>query len=78
MWYAPFNYEDGDLQKIQAPILFIIGAKDQFIPVESMVVMFRLVPEADLAVVPYVDHNFPRTHISEFSELVQGFLKKDS
>ena len=59
------------------PILFIIGAKDQFVPVETMVEMYRLVPSADLAVVPYVDHNFPRTHVSEFSELVRGYLNRD-
>lgn len=77
MWYDPFQYNDEDLSKVKTPIFFIIGAKDQFIPVETMVEMYRLVPNADLAVVPYVDHNFPRSHVSEFSDLVRGFLNRE-
>ena len=53
-----------------------MGARDNAIPVESAVDMFRLVPNADLAIVPNADHYLTRTNINEFSELVMAFLKR--
>lgn len=74
LWLTPFKYTDEDLINIQVPILFVMGARDNAIPVESAVNMFRLVPNADLAIVPNADHYLTRTNINEFSELVMAFL----
>jgi len=76
LWFTPFKYTDEDLINIQVPILFVIGARDNAIPVESAVNMFRLVPNADLAVLPNADHYLTRTNNNEFSELVMAFLKR--
>ena len=76
LWLTPFKYTDEDLINIQVPILFVMGARDNAIPVESAVDMFRLVPNADLAIVPNADHYLTRTNINEFSELVMAFLKR--
>jgi pimeloyl-ACP methyl ester carboxylesterase len=78
LWYTPFKYDDDALINIQDPILFIIGAKDDFIPVETAVALYRMIPNSDLAVLPNADHYIPRTHVKEFSNLVLEFLKRHS
>jgi len=44
LWFTPFKHNDEDLINIKEPILFVIGARDNAIPVEFAVNMFRLVP----------------------------------
>jgi pimeloyl-ACP methyl ester carboxylesterase len=76
VWFTPFKHNDEDLINIKEPILFVIGARDNIIPVESNVNMFRLVPNADLSVLPNADHGLTRTNVDEFSDLVLAFLKR--
>jgi len=77
-WFTPFKYDDDALINIQAPVLFVIGDKDDIIPVETAVAMYRLIPNSDLAVLPNADHYIPRTHVKEFSRLVLEFIKRHS
>ncbi len=77
-WFTPFKYGDDALIKIQAPVLFVIGDKDDLIPVETAVAMYRLLPNSELAVVPNADHYIPRTHVKELSNLVLEFLQRHS
>ena len=74
-WFTPFKYDDDALSKIQVPVLFVIGDRD-FIPVETVVAMYRLVPNSDVAVVPNADHSIPRTQVKQFSSLVLDFIDR--
>ena len=48
---------EADLQKITAPSLLILGDRDGFVmDVEQAVEMYRLMPNAELAVIPNADH----------------------
>ena len=78
MWFTPLNYTDEDFRKISANILIVIGDSDQLIPVEHAVEMYRLIPNAELAVVPNADHSLPRTKIDMFSDTVMEFLNRNS
>ena len=78
LWYRPFKYDDEALINIQAPVLFVIGDKDEYLPVETALAMFRLLPNAELAVLPNAGHRIPRTHGNEFSYLVLEFIKRHS
>jgi pimeloyl-ACP methyl ester carboxylesterase len=49
------DWKPADLQSIQAPSLVLIGDADVIRP-EHAVQMFRLLPQAQLAVLPGVDH----------------------
>jgi len=40
--------------------------------------MYRLIPNAELAVVPNADHSLPRTRIDMFAEIVMEFLIRNS
>ena len=78
LWFTPFKYDDEALVNIQDPILFVIGDKDDIIPVETAVALYRMVPNSDIAVIPNADHYIPRTHVKEFSSLVLEFIKRYS
>ena len=78
LWFTPFKYNDEELINIQVPILFVIGDKDDIIPVETAVALYRLIPNSDLAVLPNADHSITRTHVKEFSNLVLEFIKRHS
>jgi pimeloyl-ACP methyl ester carboxylesterase len=77
-WFTPFKYDDDELINIQAPVLFVIGDRDEDIPVETAVAMHRLTPNSELAVIPNADHYIPRTHVKEFSSLILEFIKRHS
>jgi pimeloyl-ACP methyl ester carboxylesterase len=74
MWWTPLNYTADDFQKIEIPTLILVGDRDQMIPVEEAVEMYRLIPEAELTVVPHSDHSLPRMRAEMFSTIVMDFL----
>jgi pimeloyl-ACP methyl ester carboxylesterase len=78
MWFTPLKYTDEDFRKISTTMLFMIGDRDQFIPVEDVAAMYRLIPNAELAVVPDADHSLPRTKIDVFVDIVREFLIRNS
>jgi len=55
----PHTHPDEDFQKITAPTLVITGDRDQFLPLEHTLALFRMIPGAEFAVVPGVDHFSP-------------------
>jgi pimeloyl-ACP methyl ester carboxylesterase len=71
---SPNPPSDDDLKRITAPTLIIWGDRDQFLPIENAVALYRLIPNAQLAVVPNADHFVSRTRVEYFADLVKGFL----
>jgi pimeloyl-ACP methyl ester carboxylesterase len=65
---------ENDLKQINVPTLIVWGDRDQFLPVEDAVELYRLIPTAQLAVVPNADHFVTRTKVMLFAELVKGFV----
>jgi len=63
-----------DLAAIEAPTLIIWGDRDQFLPVEQAVEVYRALPNAQLAIIPNADHFVTRTHQVQFGQLVTDFL----
>jgi pimeloyl-ACP methyl ester carboxylesterase len=62
------------LKHITVPTLIIWGDRDQFLPVENAVELYRLIPNAQLAVIPHADHFVARTNVKLFAELVKEFI----
>lgn len=52
MWWTPLNYTVADFEKIASPTLVLLGDRDEFTPVEEAVEMYRLIPQAELAIFP--------------------------
>lgn len=51
------NYTQEDLGKIQAPVLVMLGEKDDFIRVEHTEELDRMISNSTLLIVPYAGHN---------------------
>src|ERR687886_184659 len=67
MWLSPLEYAHADLRKITTPALILIGDRDEPVPVEDAVDLYRMIPQAELAVVPGADHLFPLTRPAIFA-----------
>jgi pimeloyl-ACP methyl ester carboxylesterase len=65
---------EDDLKQITVPTLIVWGDRDQFLPVEEAVDVYRLIPNAQLAGVPNADHFVTRTNVAIFAELVKAFI----
>jgi pimeloyl-ACP methyl ester carboxylesterase len=55
MWWRPLDYTQDDLRNITAPTLITLGDRDG-IEVEQIVEMYRLIPNAELGIIPNADH----------------------
>jgi pimeloyl-ACP methyl ester carboxylesterase len=58
MWNAPLGYTPGDFQAITAPALVLLGDRDEFLPIEEAVALYRALPHAELGIVPNSGHGF--------------------
>ena len=72
--YRPLPYSADDYKKIGVPTLLLIGDRDQFIPVEETVELYRMIPNAELAVIPQADHAVARMKAELFADIVLDFL----
>jgi len=71
MWAEPFLYTDDELKKIGEPTLLLAGDRDEWVPVEQAVHMYRTIPKAELAIVPGAGH---RIKTELFDALALDFL----
>jgi pimeloyl-ACP methyl ester carboxylesterase len=81
MWNAPLNYTADDFARVTAPTLVLLGDRDGFVPVEDGVAMYRLLPNAELAVVPAAEHTdfiFSPAKVALLQPLVLDFLLRHS
>lgn len=72
MWLTPLNYSDADLQRITVPTLVALGDRDDAIPVEQAVALYRLLPHAELAVLPNENHGVSPA----FMQIATDFLTR--
>jgi pimeloyl-ACP methyl ester carboxylesterase len=79
MWLAPLNYSSGELEKIGEPCLILVGDRDNLaLPAEQAVELYRMIPHAELAIVPGADHGYPESKPELFTQLVLDFLLRQS
>jgi pimeloyl-ACP methyl ester carboxylesterase len=73
-WAAPLPYTDADLRGVATPTLLLVGDRDEFVPVEDVLAMYRMMPQAELAVVPGASHGFFLDRPTAFTSVVLDFL----
>ncbi len=69
-----FDIKD-QLEKIQAPTLVLIGAKDTLNPMSDSETLRDNIPEATLTIVPECGHQIPMEQPEQFCEDVLAFLQ---
>jgi len=70
LWTRPLDLPAERLATIAAPTLLLTGDRDPFIPLERTVELLRLLPTAELAVVPGAAHAYDE----RFTRLALDFL----
>ena len=78
LWTDASGFPKDRISQIKIPTLVINGDRDQFIPVEETIKLFRLIANAELAVVPNADHFLPLTHPEIFIGVVQDFCDRNN
>lgn len=77
MWLSPLNYSADDFRRTTAPTLVIAGDRDIGVPVEEAAEMYRLLPNAELGIIPNADH-FQASDHETFVAIVLDFLLRNS
>jgi pimeloyl-ACP methyl ester carboxylesterase len=81
MWNSRLNYAQDDFARLVAPTLVLLGDRDDFVPVEDAVEMYRLLPNAELAVVPGANHTdfiFSSAKVAIIQPIILDFLLRHS
>ncbi len=79
MWNATLNYTAADFARVVAPTLVLLGDRDGFVRVEEGVEMYRLLPNAEFAVVPAAEHTdfiFTPAKVALVQPLIMDFLRR--
>ncbi len=58
MWNAPLGYKPEDLKLVTSPALVLLGDRDELLPIEEAVALYRALPVAELGIVPNTSHGF--------------------
>lgn len=74
MWLKPPDYAAEDLQNIAEPTLILMGDRDGMVPLEEVVEMYHLIPNAELAILPNVSHMTALLEDGVFLGVVLDFL----
>src|SRR4051794_34284285 len=75
MWLDYEGLTADDLHRIQAPALVFAGDRDEALPLDLAVSLYRALPNAELAVCPHADHRAPitRERIAVFGATIRDF-----
>jgi len=73
-WFNQLNVQPFQLKNVKCPVLVVGGDSDQYNPIEGFVNVYKLLPNASLAIIPNSDHivfyNYP--HLME--DIVTNFI----
>lgn len=58
MWNTPLGYKSEDYKLVSAPALVLLGDRDESLPIEEAVSLYRALPSAELGIVPNTTHGF--------------------
>jgi pimeloyl-ACP methyl ester carboxylesterase len=58
MWNTPLGYKPEDFKLVTAPTLVLLGDRDELLPIEEAVSLYRALGAAELGIVPNSGHGF--------------------
>jgi len=74
-WTRPTEHGPDELQRITTPTLVIVGDRDSFVPLKNAVDLYEHLPNAEMAVVPGMDPNYPKSERADLlSQILLHFL----
>ena len=76
MWLDPAGFPGDKVSKISVPTLVLHGDRDEIIPLEDPLRIYRAIPNAELSIVPNADHMAFISQVEVFSPIMLDFLKR--
>ncbi len=76
LWLDYEGMSDVEFGRIQAPTLVMVGDRDEDVPVEDAVAMYRAIPCAELAVCPNANHFIPWRHPDWLVGTMRAFMAR--
>ncbi len=76
MWLDSEEFPKKRIEQISEPTLILAGDSDAAISIDECVKMYKLIPNAELAIIPKADHNVYETKPDLFNSIVLEFLMR--
>jgi pimeloyl-ACP methyl ester carboxylesterase len=77
MWLDYEGLGPNELQAIQTPVLVLAGDRDELIPLDLSVSLYRALPDAELAICPQLSHDGPTPERAPvFASLIRDFARR--
>jgi pimeloyl-ACP methyl ester carboxylesterase len=77
MWLDYKGLGPGKLRAIEAPVLVLAGDRDELIPLDLSVSLYRVLPTAELAICPSLSHDGPTPERAPvFASLIRDFARR--
>jgi pimeloyl-ACP methyl ester carboxylesterase len=74
MWLDYAGLRPDELRAIRTPVLVLAGDRDELVPLDLAVSLYRMLPSAELAVCPSLSHDGPtRERASVLASLIRDF-----
>jgi pimeloyl-ACP methyl ester carboxylesterase len=74
-WINQVAFSDEEIKNISCPVMVTAGDRDQYNPIESFVRVYKLLPHAQLAIVPGADHIIFYRQPELMEKIVLDFLQ---
>ena len=78
MWTNPDEFPQKRIRNITVPTLIIQGDRDEAVPLEDAVNIYKMIPKGELAIIASADHGSIITQAPRFAEVMLEFLKRIS
>jgi pimeloyl-ACP methyl ester carboxylesterase len=77
MWLDYAGLGPDDLRAIQVPTLVLAGDRDELVPLDLTVSLYRALPNAELAICPHTDHAGPTPERAPvFASVIRDFAQR--
>lgn len=76
MWLSYPGFTQDEVSRIQEPTLVLVGDRDEHVPVEEAVRLYRWLPDAELAILPGSSHMRPVFDPHVFTAVITDFLQR--
>ncbi|MFX1272953.1 MAG: alpha/beta fold hydrolase [Promethearchaeota archaeon] len=76
MWLDPDGFPKERVSEISVPTLVLHGDRDEVIPLEDPLRIYRTVPNAELSIIPNADHMAASSQVDTVAPIMVDFLKR--
>jgi pimeloyl-ACP methyl ester carboxylesterase len=76
MWLTYAGLTQEQVGGIETPALVVVGDRDEVIPVDMALTLYRWLPNAELAILPGADHMHPIFDPALLASVVTGFMAR--